>query len=264
MSQLGEVIATQKSIEASLAARMDEFEKRLSHSSTSQSPDLKSLSSEFKEFKESVGSILTLLRSQLTFLTTEVDELDNYNRRNALLFCGIEESDSKDVQASVVQIIREKLSLANFEQSSLLVVHRLGTQTGQRPRPILVRFQSLQERNNIWRNKKSLKSSGVVIREFLTKTRQAIFGSARAHFGMTACWTKDGAVYVKAPGSDPAKVSTAAGLNELIRLHPTATPAAQGTSSRTPIAAANAAAGPQRRPMQTRGSKATSAAKANS
>ncbi|KOB57407.1 Uncharacterized protein OBRU01_25734, partial [Operophtera brumata] len=76
-------------------------------------------------------------------------------------------------------------------------------------------------RNYIWLEKKRLKSSPTVISEFLTKTRQAIFSTARrSHFGIRSCWTRDGAVFVKLPNDDRKRIASMEELDLLMNKFP--------------------------------------------
>lgn len=220
MSNLQEVLDTQRQIEDTFLSKMAGFEKQLKATAPDSKPNLERLCKEFEEFKNSVWSILTLLRSLVTSLTYKVDDLDNQSRRNALLFSGVQECDGEDCMAAILNIIHSKMGLVDFQKSSFLLCHRLGLKNVKRNRPILVRFSDIASRNLLWREKKRLKSGSAVLSEFLTKTRQDVFITARKHFGITRCWTQDGQVYVKLPDNNRRRILTAQELDALISKFP--------------------------------------------
>uniref|UniRef100_A0A2A4JEB7 Uncharacterized protein n=1 Tax=Heliothis virescens TaxID=7102 RepID=A0A2A4JEB7_HELVI len=98
--------------------------------------------------------------------------------------------------------------------------HRLGADTGK-PRPLLIRFQSLSLRNEVWRSKTTLKGSGLVLSEFLTKPRHDAFLAARKHFGVNQCWTSEGKIVVLLPDKSRRKIESPAELQQLARQYPT-------------------------------------------
>ena len=61
-------------------------------------------------------------------------------------------------------------------------------------RPIIIKFVSYRDRDNVYKNKKHLKGSGTVITESLTKKRYALYLAARKKFGDRNCWTTDGRI----------------------------------------------------------------------
>lgn len=214
MSNVQEVLDSQRQIEDRLLSRMTEFEKQLKASSSDNKPTLEKLTREFGEFKNSVWSVLTNLRSLVHSLLLRVDDLDTQSRQNALLFSGIKESESEEnCMALLIDVIHSQMNLTSIDSSSFLVCHRLGSKRDKANRPILVRFTSCSARDLIWREKKKLKGSSAVVSEFLTKSKQDIFSLARKHFGMRCCWTQWGQVFVKLPDNDRKRISSSRELD---------------------------------------------------
>lgn len=215
------ILDNQNRIEESLTARMAEFEKIFKASSSSDSKlSLDKLTQDYKIFKDNVWSILQLLRSQVQSVASQTDDLETYNRRNALLFSGIEEKDSENCKDLVINIIQTTMGLTGVQASCMYSCHRLGTKSPSRTRPILARFTDATIRNMIWMEKRRLKSSPTVIGEFLTKPRQSVFGIARRHFGINRCWTRDGAVFIKLPNNERRRITTAEELEHLTSKFP--------------------------------------------
>lgn len=224
MAKIEDILEIQRNIVDSLDKRMTDFELQLksSLSTDSSKPNLEKLHSDYKEFKSSVWNILGLLKSLILNLASQIDDVDNQSRRNALLFGGIEESDGENLTSKILSTIQVLMGFSDIQPSSIQHCHRLGVRSNNRIRPILVRFTNLDVRNSIWRNKKKLKSSPVVLSEFLTKTRQTIFLRARKHFGIKNCWTLHGAIYIKLDNNEKLRILSSEQLDDLIIKHPTA------------------------------------------
>ncbi|XP_046976551.1 uncharacterized protein LOC124542669 [Vanessa cardui] len=224
MAKLEDILEVHRSIADSLGQRMTEFENQLKSSSSSSSepvkPNLEKLESEFRDFKLSVFNILDLLKSLTLNLATQIDDIDNHTRRNALLFNGIQESDSENLVSSIIDIVHNTIGLPEIQSSSIQYCHRLGVKSGNKMRPVLVRFGDIHTKSLIWSSKKKLKSSSVSISEFLTKSRQAIFSAARKHFGISSSWTHNGIVYVKLPNNDRKRLFNRETLDDLIKKFP--------------------------------------------
>lgn len=219
-TNIKEVLDSQKRIEEVLLSKMSEFEHQLQAQTTGGKPDLEKLTKEFYEFKNLVSTMFCSMNSQIQSLTSQVDSLDNFQRRDALLFSGISETENEDCIASVLNIINGNMNLPDVHPRSIYTCHRLGGKSTDRSRPILVRFTNIYTRNSVWSVKKTLKTTSVVISEFLTRTRQAIFTQARKHFGITRCWSQGGNIFIKLPDNERKRVASAQDLERLIANHP--------------------------------------------
>ncbi|CAG9137728.1 unnamed protein product [Plutella xylostella] len=57
---------------------------------------------------------------------------------------------------------------------------------------------------------------------------------ARRHFGVNACWTMNGAVFIKLADGNKVRIVSAVQLDELCRKHPAVAPATTAAAARTP------------------------------
>lgn len=234
MATAQKVLEKQINMESMIASRLNDFEMRMKAlGSTDKKSDLSALASDFAGFKDMVLSVLRLLQEQVASLACQVDEIDCQSRRNALVFTGVKEQDDEVPAATISGIIVTKMGFAEFDQSMIHHCIRIGAKNPKRPRPILVRLVSISAKASVWGRKKQLKSSGMVVSEFLTKSRQDNYARARRHFGMNACWSMNGAVFVKLPDNTRVQIVSAAQLDELCRKHPAVAPATS-TAARTP------------------------------
>lgn len=217
--------ATQTDIEDRLMRRMADFESQLQ--ATPASSDVARLASEFHSFRDIVWEIVRHLRRQIAECLQAVDTMEMRHRRKCILISGIPES-AEDVSSVVEGIIRDKLQLPEAA-SHMEQCHRLGEKVSSRPRSVLIRFNSLNDKSAIWRKKTLLKGTSYSMSEFLTKSRQTVFIAARSHYGMRSCWSQDGVITIKLPDGSRRKITTKNELDELIKVSPSAVVAAQPT-----------------------------------
>lgn len=146
---------------------------------------------------------VTTLQERVSTLDTSLklrsDDLEQYQRRNNLRVFGIPETNGEDTDKLVTKMFKEKLGV-DVPVSRLDRSHRVGRKLdprpGQdvRPRPIIVRFMSYQDRRQVFSAKKRLKSTGFSIREDLTSARVELLQMAAERFGRDRAWTLDGRI----------------------------------------------------------------------
>ncbi|KAJ8730405.1 hypothetical protein PYW07_017443 [Mythimna separata] len=221
MSQLDEVVSAQKTLEDCVLRKMEELESQIQSAGPAKDTVAR-VADEFRTFRELVFSMFKLLRSQISECAKQVDGLETRHRRKALVFQGIAEVDGENASAVVLDVINKRLVSNSLPASSIKACHRLGVAGKAHHRPILVRFSSYEDKSAVWKAKKGLKGTSISVKEFLTKTRQTIFGKARLHFGMRDCWTQDGIIIVKAPDGSKHKVTSFDVLNPLLAKYPKA------------------------------------------
>ena len=219
MSQFEEIISAQKSLEDSFIRKMSELEAQIQCAGPAKDTVAR-VAEEFRTFRELIFSMLSLLRRQIGECARQVDGLETRHRRKALIFQGITEVEGEVSNTVILEVLNKKLGLKSISASSIKVCHRLGVANREHQRPILVRFANYDDRSAVWRAKTGLKGSSISVKEFLTKTRQSIFGKARQHFSMRSCWTQDGVIVVKAPDGTKHKVISLDELSVLFAKYP--------------------------------------------
>lgn len=128
-------------------------------------------------------------------LENKIDDLEQYQRRQCLRVFGVSETDGEDTDKLAIDVAKKigvDLSVNDIDRS-----HRIGRKETDRPRPVIVKFVSYRKRNELFRSKKNLRGTGIVIREDLTKKRHALLQEAITKFGLKNVWTQDGAIIVK-------------------------------------------------------------------
>lgn len=229
------------SISTTFAARMSEFERNAARpldatSSPVAAVSASGMSDEYLAFKDFVLATLSTLKLQLELLSVGQDRLETHSRRKVLLLHGLPEEvtpdptlldtglggEPVDVPKRVLALLKDKMGLSNIDPLSLESCHRLGTLKAgsDKCRPVLIRFSALAVRNEVWKAKTTLKGSTTSWSEFLTRPRQDVFNAARKHFGVTRCWSSDGAIVVLCPDKNRKKIVSMAELQPLIDKFP--------------------------------------------
>lgn len=176
---------------------MDQLQDRINKTSSPPSVTIPGLATDLASFRTFVMGALQLLQDQLQVISSEVDSMEMRSRRKILLLHGVPEDSKEDTAEIIVKTVVQKLKLNDFTKTAISRCHRMGrSTTGDKPRPILFKLQDIAVRSKIWFSKTSLKSTGITVSEFLTKSRHDTFMAARQHFGVSKCWTQDGCVFV--------------------------------------------------------------------
>ena len=133
-------------------------------------------------------------------LEWELESLEQYGRRNALLIHGVAERSNEfteDTDAIAIDIVRNKLGL-EIDRTQLDRSHRLGrrniSQTRPKPRPIILKFVSYNVRSEVFRRKRRLKGSGLGVTESLTRKRMELYSTVNNHSNVQSTWTLDGMI----------------------------------------------------------------------
>ncbi|KAJ2944171.1 hypothetical protein O0L34_g5176 [Tuta absoluta] len=170
---------------------------------------------DYAEFKSFVVTALDSLYQQIDLLASEVDQLEMRSRRKMLLIHGVQESAHQDSVSEVMDLCKTSLGLAHITPADISRTHRLGRVINSKPRPLLVKFTSMEIRSKVWAAKTGLKGSGVTISEFLTKRRHEVFMAAREQFGISKSWTRDGTIVVLTKDGSKCHITTMKELEKI-------------------------------------------------
>jgi len=74
--------------------------------------------------------------------------MESYSRRNNLIFEGVLEAPNE----SIYQIMRQKISDMGLDVTEIKIIgcHRIGSNNGKSPRPIIVKFLTYDDRKSVW------------------------------------------------------------------------------------------------------------------
>ena len=141
---------------------------------------------------------LSALDSNNKALSDEMDALEQYSRRNCLLFHGVPETDADDTTESVISLCKGKLDV-DVSRDLIDRSHRLGQRhfgpSGEyKPRPIIVKFRSYETRRSVFSAKRLLKGTKFVVTENLTRRRNDLLKKVRSLDTVSCAWTTDGRI----------------------------------------------------------------------
>lgn len=217
MTSLSDIIATQKSVEDSVKQMMMDFEAKLKASSRSDSVD--QLFLDFSTFRSHVQNVLHLLQQQITELSFQFDNIEMRHRRKFLLLNGVIEKPGENVPLMVLDILQKNLGM-ELTSSAIETAYRLGNQSDNKVRPIVLRMSTPMQRADVWKRKTKLKGTSFVLSEYLTKQRKSLFLKARSHFSFRNVWSIGGSIMVKLPNGSRHKILNNLDLEKLITAHP--------------------------------------------
>lgn len=114
-----------------------------------------------REENEKLKTVFKELQAEATDLKEAQIALEQYTRRENLRFNNIPEPDtesSEDCKVTIENIIKKDL---NIDTSAIRfhAIHRVGRKTTGRVRPIIVRFLSREDRDQVWSCRRKLKNS---------------------------------------------------------------------------------------------------------
>ena len=129
-------------------------------------------------------------------------ELEQYSRRNCLIFTGIKEDSDpgrKDTDEIILNICNHKFGI-DITSAFLDRTHRLGRKNSfellePKPRPITAKFTNYHDRSDVFRNKAKLKQSGIIIYENLISRRLSLLNGPKEILGVRNAWSLDGKVF---------------------------------------------------------------------
>lgn len=126
----------------------------------------------------------------------KVMTLEQITKSRQLRILGLPESNNENLKEDLKCFFQDSLSV---QVSSIEYCTRFGQVSDEKHRPVIVSFGNMQERNDVFYNKKKLKGKTVVIREELTKFNHNLFKYARQKFG-NKTWTKNGKIIINSNG----------------------------------------------------------------
>ncbi|KOB66761.1 putative tick transposon [Operophtera brumata] len=113
-------------LDAKLESCAASFEGRLSSASSTSNPSLEQLAADFKQFKDYMKLAIDLIRTQVSHVTSAVDEMENRSRRKFILFRGVRETEGENLRTILSGVIVGKLKIKEFNPDSIRLCYRLG------------------------------------------------------------------------------------------------------------------------------------------
>ena len=142
------------------------------------------------------------LRREIAAMEQKLDDQEQYNKRDNLVFHGIKESPHEDTTVKVIEVCRQYFPAVNIQPVDISISHRLPTkyERSDKAKPIIVRFARREVRQQVFQSKRHLKNSNIMIVEQLTNKRLNLVMTANTLLRegkLAGTWTSDGKVFVK-------------------------------------------------------------------
>ena len=135
------------------------------------------------------------LNKEVDLLKIQVDNMEQRNRNINLLVHGVPEEVGENTTEKCCKLINEKV--VNLECADIAISHRYGPFRLKKTRPIIVRFSTEAKKLEVYRNKKRLKGSRIVVTENLTSLRLSLYKKAMTVLGSNNVWTSEGKIFTK-------------------------------------------------------------------
>lgn len=133
-------------------------------------------------------------------LKLDLDDLRQGALKKNLRVYGLPEDNVSSCKEAVKSLISDKLGV-KISMDNIAEARRIGDITEGKIRPVFVKFSTELVRNSVFKVKKSLKGTGIVVREDLTKLRLETLNKAKDVFGKNNVWSDFGSIKVFANGS---------------------------------------------------------------
>ena len=155
--------------------------------------DIGKLTLKIEKLQASVSDLQSSQDEKLKDLHFQLDNLEQYGRRNCLLIHGIPEKSGENTDTQVLEVFNNNLKL-DIVHSDLDRSHRLGRQHREKTRSIIVKFATYNIRSQVFRVKKHLKGSGISVTESLTMNRKDLYYKVKSLPSVKSAWTLDGKI----------------------------------------------------------------------
>lgn len=148
-----------------------------------------------KKIQELESEVDNLKVANLKY-TCEIDNLEQYGRRNSIRIFGSTETQNENISEVVLDILNSKLK-TNIKVEDIDRMHRIGKPTMGGTRAIIVKFTSYRCRKIVFDQKKLLKGSRIAIREDLTAERNKLLKAAAKKYTFKNVWSRDGKILIR-------------------------------------------------------------------
>lgn len=157
---------------------------------------------------EQKSNIITLknevleLKEENASLKKHIDNYEQYSRNLNVRIFGVPLQEGENVSEVMQDIFKKNLKI-NIKNSDIKKCYRVNAKTPRADKPpaILLCFNDDAARQLVLKNRKMLKSTGIVIKEDLTKRRLALMDNAVKKFTIKNVWCLNGNIFVKCKGA---------------------------------------------------------------
>lgn len=206
----------QACLDRALEKKMDEFLRRTEVNSA-QIHDIEGAmeasANESKTIQEKIAS----LEERCDRALKELNQQEQYSRRNCLRIFGIEEKPNENTDEIVLETASKQLGLL-LQPTEIDRSHRIGKPEPNKSIPIIAKFCSNETRSLVMKNRRKLKGTHIVVREDLTQPNQELLQATKAHPLVKSAWFHDGKIIALLSKEDTQYTKRIWGHNDLQHL----------------------------------------------
>lgn len=132
-------------------------------------------------------------------LKNKLDSQEQFSRGRNIRIFGMAAEKDKNLTESVLNLFTGPMKINNLNQVDIKRCQRVESKnrSSGKPAAILVEFSDINKRAMVLKNRKYLKSTGISVKEDLTKNRLELLNAAINKFTVKNAWCLHGIVYVK-------------------------------------------------------------------
>ncbi|CAG9818732.1 unnamed protein product [Phaedon cochleariae] len=176
----------------SIDKKFSQIEQKVTHLQDELAAVKKSIDNMVKRSKDDASKLI----QQNGILEKKLDNIDQDRRKKNLRVFNVKEKDKENTREEILALLRTKLAI-NLSTNDIVICYRVGKQEeGRKPRGIFLKLKDFNMKQEIYRKKKLLKGTGVVIREDLTHHRIELLAHAVEKTSLQSVWTDKGIIYV--------------------------------------------------------------------
>lgn len=123
---------------------------------------------------------VTTLEEENRALKQELLAVNRKIRKNNIILFGVQENDAKNIKNEIQTIFRDTLNI-NLDDIDIDDVYRLGTKTGDKPRPVKVELISNEKKQKIFNSIGKFKGTGISVSNDLTPDDRQIHNALYQH-----------------------------------------------------------------------------------
>ncbi|CAG9819992.1 unnamed protein product [Phaedon cochleariae] len=158
-------------------------------------------------------SIKKVIKEKVSMLQ-KYDNMEQETRRNNLRVFNYQEKNTEDTRQEIMKLFNHKLS-TKLTDDDIEICYRIGKkEENQKPRGIFMKLKNHDLKQDIYKRKKLLKGTGVIIREDLTRARVELLTKTIEKVSIKNAWTDAGKIYV----NNNSKISIIRSLDDFERI----------------------------------------------
>lgn len=145
------------------------------------------------------------LENDVISIQDKLEISEQYSRLNSIRIYGVPERPQENVTEDIISMIKSKLKV-DVVPEDICICHRLKSKEGG-IKPVIVKFVRRSKKNEVYKEKKHLKGTKIIIREDLTQCRASMVRELIKTFTNKNVFTSNGNIYIRM-NNDIHKISS--------------------------------------------------------